>query len=227
MNPNFRYRWDVNPSEAIAIQKELAGEVVAKDDFFGPRHVAGIDVGFRDGNRTAVGAAVLLSYPQLELLDYAVASEPARMPYISGLLSFREIPAIVAALDKLEIIPDIILCDGQGIAHPRRLGLASHLGLVIDMPTIGVAKSRLVGEQREPGLEKGSWTPLMDKGEQIGIVLRSRANTRPLYISIGHRVSLDSAREIVMQCCPRYRLPETTRWAHRIAGGLRPEIVDG
>ncbi|HEY9147853.1 MAG TPA: deoxyribonuclease V, partial [Gammaproteobacteria bacterium] len=147
------------------------------------------------------------------------AREPTRFPYVPGLLSFREVPAVLAALEQLSALPDLLLCDGQGIAPPRRLGIASHLGVLLDLPTIGVAKSRLVGEHAEPGEEKGAWQPLTDKGETLGCVLRSRSNVKPLYISPGHRVSVESARHWVMACLTRYRLPETTRWAHRLASG--------
>ncbi|NEQ34486.1 MAG: deoxyribonuclease V, partial [Leptolyngbya sp. SIO4C5] len=138
-------------------------------------------------------------------------------PYVPGLLSFREVPTILVALSQLQTEPDLLLCDGQGIAHPRRLGIASHLGLLVDLPSIGVAKSRLTGTHAEVPPEKGSWVPLQDKGETIGAVLRSRTNTKPLYISSGHRVSLETAIAYVLQCTPKYRLPETTRWADKLA----------
>jgi len=139
------------------------------------------------------------------------------------LLSFREVPAVLAALERLSTLPDILLCDGQGFAHPRRLGIASHLGVLLDLPTIGVAKSRLIGVYREPGVEKGCWQPLLDGGELIGCVLRSRSGVKPLYVSPGHRVGFDTARELVLASTTRYRLPETTRWAHRLASGPEPE----
>jgi deoxyribonuclease V len=140
-------------------------------------------------------------------------------PYVPGFLSFREIPAALQALERLEHQPDLILCDGQGRAHPRRFGLASHLGVYIDRPTVGVAKTRLIGEYREPGLRRGSHTPLVDGSEVIGAVLRTRTRIKPLFVSIGHRVSLPSAIDYTLSCCTRYKLPETTRWAHRLASG--------
>ncbi len=141
----------------------------------------------------------------------------ARFPYVPGYLSFREIPAVLAVLERLTVRPDVILCDGQGIAHPRRCGLASHLGVVSGLPTIGVAKSRLVGDHDEPGLNRGDWVPLMDKGEIIGAVLRTRTGVKPIYVSIGHRVGLETAIRLVLACTPRFRLPETTRAADRLS----------
>jgi deoxyribonuclease V len=183
------------------------------------RTVAGTDVGFERGGATARAAVAVLSFPQLELVDCAVARRRARFPYVPGLLSFREIPVLLAALARLRVKPDLILCDGQGFAHPRRFGLASHLGIIAGVPTIGVAKSRLIGEHGTPAQRRGAWVPLRDQGQTIGAVLRSRRGTRPIFVSIGHRVSLPVAVRYVMACTTRYRLPETTRWAHRLASG--------
>ena len=186
------------------------------------RHVAGTDVGFERGGSISCATVAVLSFPQLDLVDHAVARLPTRFPYVPGLLSFREIPVLLAALDKLRITPYLILCDGQGLAHPRRFGIASHLGVYCGVPTIGVAKSRLIGEHGQPMQRRGAWVPLRDKGETIGAVLRSRTNTEPLYVSIGHRVSLPLAVRYVMACTTKFRLPETTRWAHRLASGEEP-----
>lgn len=191
------------------------------------RHVAGTDVGFEGGGEIARAAVAVLSFPGLELADYAIARAPARFPYVPGLLSFREMPALLAALDRLRVRPDLILCDGQGIAHPRRFGIASHLGVFCGIPSIGVAKSRLIGEHGQPVQRRGAWVPLRDGGETIGAVLRTRPNTRPLYVSIGHRVSLPVAVRYVMACTTRFRLPETTRWAHRLASGRGPARHEG
>jgi len=214
-----QHPWDLTPKEAIALQRELAAHVTLTDRFGEVRRVAGVDVGFEQANTITRAAVAVLEYPSLTLQEYAIAREPTRFPYVPGLLSFREVPAVLAALEQLSALPDLLLCDGQGIAHPRRLGIASHLGVLLDLPAIGVAKSRLVGEHAEPGEEKGAWQPLTDKGETLGCVLRSRSNVKPLYISPGHRVSVESARHWVMACLTRYRLPETTRWAHRLASG--------
>jgi deoxyribonuclease V len=148
-----------------------------------------------------------------------VARLPTRFPYVPGLLSFRELPVVLDALARLAVIPDVILCDGQGRAHPRRFGIACHLGVLLDLPTVGVGKTRLVGRHAEPGPDKGDWAPLLDDGEVIGAVLRTRAGVKPLYISVGHRISLDSAITLTLACLTRYRLPETTRAAHRLASG--------
>jgi deoxyribonuclease V len=219
MQLHHQHPWDLAPKEAIALQRRLAAHVLVADRFGEIRRVAGVDVGFEQQNTITRAAVAVLDYPSLSLSEYAIAREPTRFPYVPGLLSFREVPAVLAALEKLSVLPDMLLCDGQGIAHPRRLGIASHLGVLLDLPTIGVAKSRLIGSHEEPGEEKGAWEPLLDKGEEIGCVLRSRTRVKPLYISPGHRVGLESAREWTMACLTRYRLPETTRWAHRLASG--------
>jgi deoxyribonuclease V len=207
----------LSPAEAIALQKRLARRVVRADRLGAVRRVAGVDVHYVDG--TARAAAALYSFPQLEPLAHALARRRVRFPYIPGLLSFREIPVALDALAALPAAPDLILCDAQGIAHPRRLGLASHLGLLARTPTIGVAKTRLVGEHRAPPARRGGWAPLAHRGERIGAVLRTRAGVKPVYVSIGHRVSLATALRYVMACTTRYRIPEPLRRAHRLAGG--------
>lgn len=219
MQLHHQHPWDLTPKEAIALQKQLREYVRVEDDYGEIRTVAGVDVGFEKHNSITRAAIAVLDYPSLELKISAIARQPTRFPYVPGLLSFREIPAVLEALQQLDELPDLLLCDGQGIAHPRRLGIATHLGLLLDRPTIGVGKSRLLGTYEEPGMEKGQWSPLFDKGEAIGCVLRSRTGVKPLYISPGHRIGLNSAREWVMRCLTRYRLPETTRWAHRLASG--------
>jgi deoxyribonuclease V len=209
--------WPLTPAAAIAVQQQLRERVRLTDQFGPVRRVAGVDVGFRDAGATTRAAVVVLSYPGLERLVSAVASQPTCFPYIPGLLSFRELPAVLAALARLPQLPDLLLCDGQGIAHPRRLGIASHLGLLADLPTIGVAKTRLWGHHEAVPDQRGAWVPLYDGSEVIGAVLCTRVGTRPLYISPGHRISLTTAIHYVLNCCTRYRLPETTRQAHRLA----------
>lgn len=212
--------WDVSPKEAIAIQKGLQSHVNLTDDFDAIETVAGVDVGFEENNTVTRAAIVVLDFETLEILETAVAHRPTSFPYVPGLLSFREVPCVLEAMLKLSAEPDLLLCDGQGIAHPRRFGIAAHLGLLLDLPAIGVGKSRLTGKHEDPTAEKGSHTPLMDKGEQIGTVLRTRTNVKPLYISPGHRVSVETAPKLVMKCVTKYKLPETTRHAHRLASSI-------
>ncbi|MGB5063141.1 MAG: deoxyribonuclease V, partial [Candidatus Competibacter sp.] len=164
-------------------------------------------------------AVAVLRYPELDVLETAIARRPTTFPYIPGLLSFRELPAVLAALERLREPPDLLLCDGQGIAHPRRLGIASHLGLLVDIPSVGVAKTRLFGTHEPVPEARGAWAPLRVDKEIIGAVLRTRAGIKPLYVSSGHRIGLETAIGYVMGCCTRYRLPETTRYAHRLASG--------
>lgn len=183
------------------------------------QRVAGVDVGFEDGGKTVRAAVAVLEYPGLSPVEHAVARLPTRFPYVPGLLSFRELPGVIAALERLTILPDLLLCDGQGYAHPRRFGIACHLGVLTDLPSIGVAKTRLIGSHPEPGPHKGDWVELRDGAEVIGAVLRTRSGVKPLYVSIGHRVSLATAIRYVLACTTRYRLPETTRAAHRLASG--------
>lgn len=202
------------------MQQELRQYVLTRDDL--PASigtVAGVDVGFVEGGSITRAAVAVLDYPGLNLIDHSVAYLPTRFPYVPGLLSFREIPAVLAALEQLKALPDLILCDGQGYAHPRRFGIACHLGVLTGLPTVGVGKSRLIGSYSALPIERGDWVPLEDKGEVIGAVLRSRAGVQPIFVSIGHRVSLPTALAWVMRCMTRYRLPETTRHAHRLASG--------
>jgi deoxyribonuclease V len=213
------HEWDLTPAEARAVQTCLATQVVAEDRFGEIARVAGVDVGFLQRGQEAMAraAAVLLSFPGLEVLAEAVVEEPVRFPYIPGLLSFRESPALLAAVAKLPVVPDLVLVDGQGRAHPRRCGIACHLGLLLDRPTIGCAKSRLVGSFEVPEATVGAWSPLEDRGETIGAVVRTRQNTRPLFVSVGHRISLQSAIALTLKCGRGYRLPEPTRLADRLA----------
>ena len=211
------HRWDVTPAEAVQIQRELASRVIAEDDFGRITTVAGVDVGFEQGGTVTRAAVAVLDFPALTLREQAVARLPTSFPYIPGLLSFREIPAVLKAMEGLESMPDMLLCDGQGLAHPRRFGIACHLGLWTGIPAIGVGKTRLIGHYREPADEKGAWTPLIDREECIGAALRSRRGVKPVFVSIGHRIGLHSAIAMVMACVTRYKLPETTRHAHRLA----------
>ena len=217
------HRWDLSPKEAIALQQQLRARVKLSDRPSTVRHVAGVDVGFEEGYRITRAAVAVLEFPSLELRDYAIARRPTAFPYVPGLLSFREAPAVIDALERLDIDPDILLCDGQGIAHPRRIGIASHLGILCDLPAIGVGKTRLVGRHGTVPARSVGWTALLDKDETVGAVLRTRVGVTPIVVSAGHVISLESAIRYVMACTTRYRLPETTRWAHRLASGPAPD----
>jgi len=215
----INHPWDVSIVEAKKLQLELAQKVSLKDQFKRPKFVAGVDVGFEQKGKITRAAIAILNYPELQLIDESIARMETVFPYVPGYLSFRELPAVLQALDQLKTIPDMFLCDGQGIAHPRRFGIACHLGVLTDIPTIGVAKSRLTGTYKEPGPEKSAQSELLDKNECIGIVLRTRSRVKPLFISPGHRISINSAAQWVLNCTTRFRLPETTRNAHRLASG--------
>jgi deoxyribonuclease V len=217
MKPKIPYVNVKTVAEAKVIQESLKDQVIQEDQFHQINYVAGVDVGFEDQGQISQAAIAILSFPDLQLVETQMASMPTTFPYIPGFLSFREIPVILEALAKIKTIPDLILCDGQGLAHPRRFGLACHLGVILDLPTIGVAKTKFIGDHEVLGLEKGSFQPLIDQGEAIGVVLRSRTKVKPLYISIGHKISLPTAIKLVLQCTPKYRLPETTRIADRLA----------
>ncbi|MBK8181924.1 MAG: deoxyribonuclease V [Candidatus Competibacteraceae bacterium] len=220
MKPLISHPWNLSPSEAIALQRDLRERVILTDRLASSvRRVAGVDVGFEADGTVTRAAVAVLRYPELDVLESAIARRPTEFPYIPGLLSFRELPAVLDVLGQLRESPDLLLCDGQGVAHPRRFGIASHLGLLMDIPSIGVAKTRLCGQHDEPVNQRGAWTPLWANQAVIGAVLRTRPGVKPLYISPGHRISLETAIQWVMGCCTRYRLPETTRQAHRLASG--------
>jgi len=219
MEPVRTHPWNVSPSEAIAIQRDLRDLVCTENDLGEVRYVAGIDVSTKGGQAQA--AIVVLSFPDLAPITQSLATLPLEFPYIPGLLAFREGPAVVEAFRTLEVEPDLLIFDGQGLAHPRRMGIASHIGVLFDLPSIGCAKSRLCGYHTEPDAAYGSYTFIYDRDEVIGAVLRTRAGVRPVYVSIGHKIDLETSMSYILKCCTKYRLPETTRWAHRIAGGER------
>ena len=215
------HSWDLTPKEAIVLQGRLAGKVIRRSeiDIEDVTTVAGVDIHSHRG--LAIAAVVVIRLSDLATVDHATAVRKISFPYIPGLLTFREGPSILAALDHLTAGPDLLIFDGQGIAHPRRCGLASHMGLMLDIPSIGCAKTRLWGRYEEPHTEKGSYSYLKDEGDTIGAVVRTRSKVKPLFVSIGHRINLHDSIHVVLQCCPRYRLPETTRRADKLArGGL-------
>jgi deoxyribonuclease V len=217
IRPAFTHPWDVAPAEARRIQDRLCKYVVIEPLPSEPKVVAGIDVCLKGEQVRA--AVVLLSYSDLIPLRATTAEMPVPFPYVPGLLAFREGPVVLAALEKLSCRPDVLMFDAQGFAHPRRMGLATHLGVLLNVPAVGCAKSRLCGTHRVPDRHKGSWVPLMDGDEVIGAVVRTRDGVRPVFVSIGHRVDLETAVSLVLNCAIKYRLPEPTRWAHRVAGG--------
>lgn len=215
--------WDVTPEEAVKIQKALARLVVKDGKPDRLRYIAGIDVSMNRFDRFGYAAVVVFSYPELEVVEVASSKREIPFPYIPGLLSFRETPIIAEALEKLKTEPDVIFLDGQGIAHPRRFGIASHIGVLLDKPTIGVAKTRLVGEYEEPPSEKGAWSPLKDKGEVIGAVLRTKNRVKPVFVSTGHRISLEEAVKLTLSVARGYRIPEPTRIAHITVNRIRQD----
>lgn len=226
MKADKLHRWDVTATEAVAIQKRLAARVSCVNEVNNPRFIAGVDISAPKQRGAATGAVVVLSYPDLDPVEVKVLTTEVTFPYVPGLLSFRESPILLSIFEQLETTPDLILVDGQGIAHPRRLGIASHLGLWLDTPTIGCAKSRLTGTHGAVGEETGSYAELIDEnGEVIGVALRTKAGSRPVFISIGHKVDLPAAVGWVLACCRSHRLPEPTRLAHIAAGGGRIETA--
>ena len=212
------HSWDLSPEEAVRVQADLRDRLILEWDHRAVSTIGGVDISIK--TETARAAIIVISYPELTPLEAVVADAPLVFPYIPGLLSFREGPAVLAAWDKLQNRPDFLMFDGQGIAHPRGIGIASQMGLWLERPTIGVAKSRLYGRHEEVGPERGDRAELLDKNKNvIGTVLRTKEKTNPLYVSPGHLMDVKHSTEFVMACCTSYRLPEPTRWAHKIAGG--------
>ncbi|GEN28431.1 endonuclease V [Halovibrio variabilis] len=220
--PAALHEWNLAPREARALQTQLAKRLELTDRLAPVEHIAGVDIGFEDGGDTTRAAVVVLKWdpataPDLSVVEQVVHREPTRMPYIPGLLSFREIPAALGAFEQLSVRPELVMVDGQGIAHPRRLGVAAHLGLWLDLPTIGIAKSRLYGKHAEVGEQRGDWVPLYAGNDIIGAVLRSRANVKPVFVSPGHRITLGTSLAWVTRCLGGTKLPEPTRLADRLA----------
>ena len=215
--------WNPSPKEAVAIQRRLF-PFLNLEKLHGPvRYIAGTDISFSRGSHIIWAGTVVFSYPDMKRIEEKWIKEKTEFPYIPGLLSFREVPGVIKALKRLDTEPDLILCDGQGIAHPRGLGLASHLGLVINKPTIGCAKSRLIGEFKEPGNRKGDHSDLIFRDRVIGAVLRTRTGVKPLFISQGNMITLQESLKIVIDCCLKYRIPEPVREAHLLVNRHRRE----
>jgi deoxyribonuclease V len=213
-----RHSWELTPKEAVALQRELQGNVVTDRplDLAAVRHVAGVDVSVK--NKQAQAAVVVLTFPDFEHVETVLAQRPATFPYVPGLLTFREGPVLVEAFEKLRHTPDVFLFDGSGYLHPRRIGLACHMGLLLGVPTVANAKTKLCGDHGRVGLRRGAWAPVTHKEETIGAALRTKAGCKPVFVSSGHLVDLDSAIALVMACAKKYRLPEPVRHAHKAAG---------
>jgi deoxyribonuclease V len=221
MKTKLRTRWNLTLREAMRLQEKLRERIEREDRFAPVRHVAGADLAFDPQTNFAFAGVIVYQFPQLHEVERRMAGRKLRFPYVPGLLSFRESPVLLAAFERLRTDVDMILIDGHGIAHPRRFGIACHLGLLLDKPTIGCAKSILVGEATDLPARAGSTTPLVDKDERVGMALRTRENVQPIYVTTGHRVSLDSAVSIVRQCLDGFRIPKPTREADHFVRDLR------
>ncbi len=214
--------WDVTPEEAVAIQRLLREKVSLTDGFGEIRHVAGADISLSQDGETANACVVVLTFPELITVERRVATKPIEFPYVPGLLAFREGPALLEAFRMVETEPDIILFDGHGLAHPRRMGIASHIGVILDKPSIGCAKSRLIGRYAEPANEIGAHTPMLAEGnELVGYAVRTRRYVRPIFVSPGHKVSFQSSLRIALECSGGYRLPEPVRRAHNLSQAVK------
>ncbi|AZK48537.1 deoxyribonuclease V [Paenibacillus lentus] len=223
MEPKVKHSWKLTEEEAAQLQLELAKQVVTEDHLDEVNYIAGVDVAYSKHSDKLFAAVVVLEAESLNVVDSAVVEDNVHFPYIPGLFSFRELPPVIKAFQQIKVPPQLIVCDGQGLAHPRRFGLASHLGVLLDLPTIGCGKTRLLGEFEEPGTVRGSMSPLVDQGKVIGNVLRTQDGIKPIFVSVGHKISLRTACDWILKLAPHYRLPETTRQAdqlvNRVLGG--------
>ncbi|WP_270169011.1 deoxyribonuclease V [Paenibacillus sp. SYP-B4298] len=216
IEPVIQHSWDISESQAIILQKELALKVIKEDQLKHVNYIAGVDVAYSKNNDRLVAAVIILDATTQNLIESSVVEDIPSFPYIPGLFSFRELPPVIKAFSKISVTPDLIVCDGQGVAHPRRFGLASHLGVLLNTPTIGCGKTKLLGDYEDPGIKRGDYSTLLDNNDEIGIVLRTQNNVKPIYVSIGHRISLPTACKWILQLAPRFRLPETTRQADQL-----------
>ncbi|GAA0137079.1 endonuclease V [Paenibacillus sp. YSY-4.3] len=216
MEPKDMHSWNLSEEEAVQLQQELARQVIAEDQLADVIYVAGVDVAYSKHSDKLIAAVVILEAESLKVAESVVVEDHVQFPYIPGLFSFRELPPVIKAFQQIKTPPQLIVCDGQGLAHPRRFGLASHLGVLFDLPTIGCGKTRLLGEFEEPDLDRESFASLMDRGEVIGSVLRTQDGTKPIFVSVGHKTSLATSCNWILKLAPRYRLPETTRQADQL-----------
>ena len=213
MQPYINHSWTLNEAEALLLQKELSSKVIREDQLGQINLIAGVDVAYSKVGNQLVAAVVMIDADTLNIVETVTINDHEQFPYIPGLFSFRELPPLIKAFEQLSHVPDLVVCDGQGYAHPRRFGLACHLGVLFDVPTIGCGKTRLLGDESEPDKTRGSQTPLIDLDEVIGAALRTQTNVKPIYVSTGHRISLNTACQWILKLSPKYRLPETTRFA--------------
>ena len=227
MKPKLRTRWNLTPREARRVQEKLRDRVVEEDRLGEPHFVAGADMAFDPATDLAFAGVIVYRFPEMQEIERRCARRKLRFPYVPGLLSFREGPILLAALARLKTEPDLLLIDGHGRAHPRRFGIACHLGVILGCPTIGCAKSLLVGEHREPGARAGATAPLFLEGERVGMVLRTREGVKPIYVTVGHQVSLDSAVRLVRKCLDGFRIPKPTREADHYVRELRRAYQEG
>jgi deoxyribonuclease V len=221
------HEWDLSYKEAVEIQNRLASLVRFIAIKKKPKIIAGLDCAFSKDGEKIFAVVVVIGLPGFEIIETATAIRKLSFPYIPGLLSFREAPVCIDAIEKLKVKPDVFIVDGQGFAHPRRFGIASHIGVLLDMPTVGCAKSRLIGDFDEPGKRKGNYSPLADNGEVIGAVVRTRTSVKPVFVSVGHKCTLGDAIKLVLECTTRYRLPEPSRLAHQIVSRIRSGDITG
>ena len=221
MRPKLRTRWNLTPRQAARLQERLRGRAELHDRLDSIRHIAGADMAFDPKTNLAFAGVIVYRFPEMAEVERAMARRRLRFPYVPGLLSFREIPILLAAFARLRTEPDVLLVDGHGLAHPRRFGIACHLGLILDKPAIGCAKSRLVGEHRDPAMRAGATATLYFQGAKVGAVLRTRTGVKPIYVTQGHRVSLPTALRIVRKCLDGFRIPKPTREADRYVRELR------
>jgi deoxyribonuclease V len=223
MNSSYSFIWPININDAKEIQKTLQQKIVISPLTRNPRSIAGVDAAFLDDR--VVGVASLFAFPELRLIEETYAELPSSFPYIPGFLSFREGPALIEALKKLKSRPDIILFDGQGLAHPKKLGIATHIGVLLDTPSVGSAKSRLIGKYEEPGPKKGAWSALHYRNEPVGSVLRTRDYTKPVFVSPGHMADVKTAREIILACSTKFRIPEPLRRADSVSKKIKKQLL--
>ncbi|MFC1735902.1 deoxyribonuclease V [Candidatus Hydrogenedentota bacterium] len=221
MKVNRLHDWNISYKKAVVLQIQLRSRLILNRQLRDVRLVAGADVSCSRGDNRLYAGVVVLDAVDMSVVEEKTIVAETEFPYVPGFLSFREVPPLLKVFAELETTPDVVIFDGQGIAHPRRLGLASHAGLFLGIPTVGCAKSRLVGEYRNPGTEKGAWSSLEDKGEEIGRVLRTRGNVNPVFVSPGHLIDMESSLDLVLRMCPRYRISEPVRRAHELVNNLR------